>query len=358
MVGRPACRTPRLRRPARFMSGRRRWRLPTRKASRSANKASGLKASRAAGSNPRRSFFCNNRAMDLRQLRYFVAVAEELHFTRAARRARITQPTLSQQVRLLEKELGVTLLRRTKRRVELTHTGRIFLQEAQRLLAGAADAVQAAQSAEAGQLGRLVVVCGPTTAYAGLLGMLQLYRRLSPQIDVRVLESPVRDAVVTVEQGNADVGLVVPYFESSLLARETVMEVPLLAALPKSHPLASADSISLKQLSGDPFVLFGQRRGSGFYERTLSICQASGFTPKVLEAMEHIHTLLYLVGAGYGVSLVPATLEPTKRPEVALVPLRESAATVELAMIWRLDQGSPVLHRFLDTVRAWCKERP
>jgi len=190
------------------------------------------------------------------------------------------------------------------------------------------------------------------------LGMLQLYRRLSPQIDVRVLESPVRDAVVTVEQGNADVGLVVPYFESSLLARETVMELPLLAALPKSHPLASANSISLKQLSGDPFVLFGQRRGSGFYERILSICQACGFSPKVLEEMEHIHTLLYLVGAGYGVSLVPATLEPAKRPEVALVPLRESAATVELAMIWRLDQQSPVLHRFLDTVRAWCKERP
>src|SRR5438105_14275426 len=100
--------------------------------------------------------------------------------------------------------------------------------------------------------------------------MLQLSRRLSPQIDVRVLESPVRDAVVTVEQGNADVGLVVPYFESSLLARETVMEVPLLAALPKSHPLASADSISLKQLSGDPFILFGQRRGSGSADGTLA----------------------------------------------------------------------------------------
>src|SRR5207245_2730633 len=188
---------------------------------------------------------------------------------------------LSHQVRLLEKELGVTLFRRTKRSVELTHPGRIFLREAQRLLAGAADAVQAAQSAEAGQLGRLMVVCGPTTAYAGLLGMLQLYRRLSPRVDVRLLESPVRDAVVTVEQGNADVGLVVPYFESSLLARETVMELPLLAALPKSHPLASANSISLKQLSEDPFVLFGRQRGSGFYERVLSVCHACGFSQVV-----------------------------------------------------------------------------
>src|SRR5438876_2503837 len=260
--------------------------------------------------------------MDLRQLRYFVAVGEELHFTRAARRARITQPTLSHQVRLLEKELGVTLFRRTKRRVELTHPGRIFLREAQRLLAGAADAVHAAQSAEAGQLGRLVVVCGPTTAYVGLLGMLQLYRRLSPRVDVRLLESLVLDAVVTVEQGNADVGLVVPYFESSLLKRETVLELPLLAALPKSHPLAAASSVSLQQLSTDPFILFGQRRGSGFFQRVLGICHACGFTPRVLEAMEHMHTLLYMVGAGYGVSLVPATLTPADRPEVALVPLR------------------------------------
>jgi DNA-binding transcriptional LysR family regulator len=296
--------------------------------------------------------------MDLRQLRYFVAVAEELHFTRAARRASITQPTLSQQVRLLEKELGVTLLRRTKRRVELTHPGRIFLREAQRLLAGAADAVQAAQSANAGKLGRLVVACGPTPAFAGLLGMLQLYRRLSPLVDVRLIESPARDAVVTVEQGTADVGLVVPYFESSLVACETVMEVPLLAALSKSHPLASTSRVSLKQLSGDPFVLFGHRRGSAFHERILSICQACGFTPKVLEEMEHIHTLLYLVGAGYGVSLVPATLEPTKQADVALVPLRESSATIELAMIWRRDQRSQVVSGFLDTVRAWCKERP
>jgi DNA-binding transcriptional LysR family regulator len=125
--------------------------------------------------------------------------------------------------------------------------------------------------------------------------------------------------------------------------------------LPRSHPLASAGTISLKQLSGDPFVLFGQRRGSGFYERVLGICHGSGFSPRVLEAMEHIHTLLYVVGAGYGVSLVPATLKPTVHPEVALVPLRESAATLELGMIWRFDQTSPLVMAFLATVREWCK---
>src|SRR5437667_11723780 len=257
---------------------------------------------------------------------------------------------------MLEKDLGVSLLKRSNRHVELTHSGRIFLEEARRLLTTAADAVQAVQAAAAGRSGRLTVVCGPTSAYAGLLGMLELYRRRSPLVDVHLLETPVVDAVVTVEQGKADVGLVVPYFESAVLKRETVLELPLLAALPRSHPLASAGSISLKQLSGDPFVLFGQRRGSGFYERVLGICHGCGFSPRVLEAMEHIHTLLYLVGAGYGVSLVPATLDPAKRHEVALVPLQESSATLELAMIWRTDQESQVVHSFLDTVRVWCKE--
>jgi DNA-binding transcriptional LysR family regulator len=294
--------------------------------------------------------------MDLRQLRYFVAVAEELHFTRAAGRVRIAQPTLSQQVRLLEKELGVTLFKRSKRRVELTHPGRVFLTEARRLLAGAAEAVHAAQSAEAGGLGQVALVCGPTAAYVGLLALLQLYRRTSPKVEVRLLESPARDAVGLVEQGNADVGLVVQHFESAVLSHEIVMQLPLYAALPKkSHPLASASAVSLKQLSGEPFVLFGQRR-SGLYGRILEICSRSGFVPHVVAELEDLHSLLYLVGAGYGVSLIPATLDPATHDAVALVPVREPSAVIEVAMIWRPDRVSPVVQGFLDTVRAWCKE--
>ena len=293
--------------------------------------------------------------MDLRQLRYFVAVAEELHFTRAAERIRVAQPTLSQQVRLLERELGVTLLKRTKRRVELTHPGRILLHEAQRLLAGAADAVRAAQSANAGQLGRVVLVCGPTPAYIGMLGLLQLHHRLFPEVEVRLIESPARDAILTVEQGNADVGLIVQHFESPVLTCVPVLKLPLLAALPTSHPLASSDRLSLKQLSRQPFVLFGERK-SGFHGRVLALCNSCGFTPQVFDEVEDLHTLTYLVGAGYGVSLMPATLEPTTHAGVVLVPLREQSATVEVSMISRVDQASAVVRGFQDTVRAWCKE--
>jgi DNA-binding transcriptional LysR family regulator len=291
--------------------------------------------------------------MDFRQLRYFVAVAEELHFTRAAHRLKVAQPTLSLQVRMLEKELGVTLLKRSKRRVELTEPGRIFLTEAKRLLVNATEAIQAAQRAQNGGLGRLVVVCGPTSAYAGILGVLEQFRRRSPEVDVQVLESPVVDAVQTVEQGKADVGLVVPYFESSR-RREVVLEVPLLAAVPQAHPLAAAKRLSLKQLAAEAFVLFGQRRGSGFYERMLAICHAAGFTPRVVESMEDIHTLLYVVGAGYGVSLVPDTLMPSTHHDVALVPLHDTEATLELAMVWRPDHTPPVLEGFLETIRAWA----
>jgi DNA-binding transcriptional LysR family regulator len=294
--------------------------------------------------------------MDFRQLRYFVAVAEELNFTRAARRVRVAQPTLSQQIRMLEKELRVTLFTRSKRRVELTHAGAIFLTEANRLLAAERDAINSVQSAAAGKLGRLVVVCGPTAAYAGLLGTLEPYRRAAPMVDVHLLESPVPDAVVAVEEGRADVGLVVPYFQSALLNREIVLALPLLAALPPGHAYASAPRVSLAQLARDPFVLFGQRQGSGFYQRVLGICQSCGFTPQILEELEHIHTLLYLVGAGYGVSLVPATLASGGHPEVALVPLEE-AATVEFGMIWRADENSPAVYGFLDTVRTWCRSR-
>jgi DNA-binding transcriptional LysR family regulator len=286
-------------------------------------------------------------------LRYFIAVAEELNFTRAARRMQIAQPTLSQQVRMLEKELGATLLKRTNRHVELTHSGRIFLNDAKRLVTGAEEAVTAVRSAAAGKLGRLVVVCGPTAAYVGLLGVLELYRKRSPMVDVQLLESPVPDAVVAVEQGKADVGLVVPYFESSLLKRETVLELPLLAALPKSHPLASARRLSMKQLAAEPFVLFGQRRGSGYYERVLGICQSCGFTPRVLETLEHIDTLLYVVSAGYGISLVPATLHTLPASEVALIPLEQPNATIELGMIWRFDQESPLVGGFRETVSGW-----
>ena len=256
---------------------------------------------------------------------------------------------------MLEQELGVTLLKRTKRRVELTHPGQIFLGEARRLLAGADDALQAVQSARAGQLGRVVLVCGPTPAYVGMLDLLRLYRRVCPQVEVRLIESPARDAIVTVEQGKADVGLVVQHFESPLLTGVTVLELPLLAALPASHPLASRDRLSIQQLSGEPFILFGERR-SGLYGRVLAVCNSCGFTPQVFDEVEHLHSLNYLVGAGYGVSLMPATLEPTKDPGVVLIPLREPAATLEISMISRVDQSSPVVLGFLDTVRTWCKQ--
>ncbi|MBI4501306.1 MAG: LysR family transcriptional regulator [Gemmatimonadetes bacterium] len=296
--------------------------------------------------------------MELRQLRYFVAVAEELHFTRAARHLRIAQPALSQQIAKLEDELDVKLLWRTKRRVELTHAGRIFLAEAQQILSRADGAVHAAQGAEAGQIGRIAVACGPVASYVGLPGVLHHFRLQFPDVELTLREYLVTDVVLALEQGTADVGLVVPYFDSRLLQRETVLQVPLLAALPESHALAGSRQISLQQLSGDPFVLFPQRKGSGFYERIMSVCQRAGFTPRVLEGVEHLQTLLFMVAAGYGVSLVPATLNLPGAPGVSHARVRESYATLELCLAWRTDEPSPLVAGFLRAVREWCRVEP
>lgn len=294
--------------------------------------------------------------MELRHLRYFVAVAEELHFGRAANRLHIAQPALSQQIRKLEEELNVKLFFRSKRRVELTHAGRVFLVEAQQILSRAERAAQAAKRADRGEIGPLALACGAVAIYTLLPLVLPAYRARFPGTDIRIRECLMTEGVEALEDGSADVGLLFPYFHSEMLKHETVLRVPLVAVLPKSHPLAQADRISLKQLAKDPFILFAHRQGSGFYERVVGVCQKAGFVPKVIEGVEHFRTMLVMVAAGYGVSLVPRLPEGTAGREVAYARLREPYATVEICMAWRATESSPLVAAFLDATRASCRE--
>ena len=293
--------------------------------------------------------------MELRHLRYFAAVAEELHFGRAANRLHIAQPALSQQIRNLENELDVRLLARTKRRVELTHAGRAFLGEAQQILSQSENAVWVAKRAARGEIGRLALACGTIAADVLLPLVLPRYRARFPEVQISLREGLTAEVVLALEEGNADVGVLLPYFHSEVLKRKTVFRTPLLAALPESHPLAHVGSISLRQLANEPFILFPHRRGSGFYEHVMGMCQKAGFMPKVLEAVAHFHTLLLLVKAGYGVSLVPA-LPTGTGTQVALAKLREPYAKVEVCMAWRVNNSSPQVAAFLQAVRVCCRD--
>jgi DNA-binding transcriptional LysR family regulator len=293
--------------------------------------------------------------MEFRHLRYFVAVAEELHFGRAAARLHLSQPPLSQQIRTLEEELGLKLFSRDRRRVELTHAGTVFLKEARQILSQMEHAAEAARRAGRGQIGPLVVACGPLATQTVLPMILKTFRKEHPEVDLSVKESNGHDLIDVLQQKQADVGLFIPEFTSDRLHRQSCLTLPLVAALPKDHPLASRRRIQMRQLANEPFVLFSHRRAVGFYDHIVGVCERGGFTPNIVrEAGQHL-TLLALVAAGYGVTLIPALTKTQPPEDVAYVQVTEPWATMPLWVAWRPNHSSPVLTAFLEVVRICCR---
>ncbi len=294
--------------------------------------------------------------MELRHLRYFVAVAEELHFGRAAQRLHIAQPPLSQQIGKLEDELGLKLFSRAKRRIELTHAGRVFLPEARQTLFLAERAAEAARRADRGEIGPLAVACGPIAVQTVLPSVLPVFRQRFPEVEISLTELPMAEIVEALQRGTVDLGLLLPYFDSELLEREVILRLPMRAALPRGHPLARRKSIRLKQLAKDRFILVARSLASGLYDYIVGTCQQAGFTPKVAQEATYIPTLLRMVAAGYGVSLVPKMPKPMEVQDVAFVQIQEPYPAVELCMAWRANDSSPPLAAFRNVVRAFFPE--
>ncbi|HEX9443030.1 MAG TPA: LysR family transcriptional regulator [Candidatus Binatia bacterium] len=292
--------------------------------------------------------------MEFRHLRYFIAVAEELHFGRAAARLHLSQPPLSQQIRTLEEELGLKLFSRNRRRVELTHAGSVFLVEAKRILFQMEHAAKAARRAERGQIGPLVVACGPLAVDTVLPPILKTFRAKFPEVDLVLKESTTHGILEALQEKQADVGLLMPHFNSEALQRQTCLTIPMVAALPASHPLARRRRIRLSELADEPFVLFSPRQAPEFHEHALGLCARAGFTPKIVQEAGQHPSMLALVSAGYGVALVPELDSSATRAEVAFVRLRESWAHMQLGVAWR-SSASPVLASFLEVVRSGCR---
>jgi len=293
--------------------------------------------------------------MEFRHLRYFVAVAEELHFGRAAARLHLSQPPLSQQIRTLEEELGLKLFSRDRRRVELTHAGNVFLAEAKKILSQMEHAASAARRAERGQIGPLVVACGPLAVQTVLPMILKTFRTKYPEIDLSIKESNGQDIINILQENKADVGLFMPQFTSERLQRQTCLTLPLVAALPKGHALAGRKRIRLKGLAEEPFVVFSHQRAVGFYEHIVSVCERAGFMPKIVQEARDHPTLLALVAAGYGVTIVPAFSKTSPMDEVAFVKIVEPWAIMPLLIAWRATHASAVLTAFLEVVRSCCR---
>lgn len=291
--------------------------------------------------------------MELRQLRYFVAVAEELHFTRAAARLGIAQPALSQQIRRLETTLGVELFSRTKRRVTLTPAGRAFLAEARGTLEQARRAALIARRTAAGELGPLTLGFVGSATDALLPRALPTLRARHPELKVVLREMTSAAQIDALSRGDIDLGLLrppsplVPGLRTRLVARE-----PLVCALPADHPLARRERLTPGDLHGQPFVLFPRRQGPWLYDLITAYCRgADGAAPNVVQEAVMMQTITALVAAGTGLSLVPASQQAITRKGLAYRPLVNPPMT-DLAAAWPSTGHNPARDAVLNVLTA------
>jgi DNA-binding transcriptional LysR family regulator len=251
--------------------------------------------------------------MELRHLRYFVCVAEELHFGNAAQRLGISQPPLSQQIRALEDELGVRLFDRTSRRVQLTEAGRQFLPQAQETLAQAERAARVARLAHDGEVGRLSLGLSPSVPFiTSIMDTLARYRRSFPQVSVELNELPRDEQIAGVERGTLDIGIVRAFSPLELRPQMEALHLQregMVLAMRRDHPLANfGRALFLADIQDEPLILFGSMNGAGFNEMLMAHCEILGFRPKVTLEAGSFGTLVGLTAAGLGVTILSRSL--------------------------------------------------
>lgn len=294
---------------------------------------------------------------DFRQLRYFVAVAEELSFTRAAIRLHISQPPLSQQIQSLERELGTCLLERSKRRVALTEPGRVFLDEARQILARAEQARGRTAAAAAGRSGRLRLAYTPSVSFhPALPRILRRHRQAIPGVIIQLEEMDSEAQFAALLANEIDVGFVrdTPHHQPDVdrLQLHAINHEPLLLAIPAQHPLATRDHLAMIDVAEEGFITQLHGATATLHHRLMALAGKAGFEPRVVQQVQQINGMLALVAAEMGVALMPATMRVVDLPGVSYVPVADHDASLLLAVASRADDVSPVLRQFLATMAA------
>lgn len=291
--------------------------------------------------------------IDLRQLRHFVAVAEELHFGRAASRLHMTQPPLSQSIQTLEAALGCELFHRTRRSVQLTAAGQALLPEAQRLLTQAAGLPELVRRAAEGESGKLSLSFISTADYSILPSLLREFRHAYPQVHIELREATTDIQLEELAQGRIDAGLLIPPLPERLkteLDYSSVLNEPLMAAFPQGA-VKSKGAIHLRSLNELPLIIFPREIAPALHDAILGCFRDAGLTPYIGQEAIQMQTIIGLVSAGMGMALVPQSVSNLKRPGVEYRDLRGSVPLVETGLAWRRDNASPVLRAFLELLR-------
>lgn len=296
--------------------------------------------------------------MEIRHLRYFIAVAETLHFTRAAEQLRIRQPPLSMQIKQLEQEIGAKLFRRLSRGVELTDAGLLFLVEARAILAHLDRAVADAQRRARGESGRIRVgFAGATYFHPCVPAAIHSYRRSYPDVTLSSEYNITAALVDGLLAGRIDVAFVRPPLEpDARLHVRNFVDEELVIAVPAGHRLSQPGPCALADLKSEPFVLFPREFSRGFYDIIIAACHAAGFSPRVDEEAADLPSIMPMIEAGFGVSIVPTSFSRIYRDGVTCRPIDGIAPQAAIGLAYRSDDRSATLAHFIaiagETVRA------
>jgi DNA-binding transcriptional LysR family regulator len=290
--------------------------------------------------------------MELRHLRYFIVVAEELHFSRAAEQLHMAQPPLSQQIQQLETELGVELFhRKTKRQVQLTAAGRVFLGEAYQLLVQLEQAIELTRRTGRGETGELRVGFISSVTYDVLPLILQAFRQQFPGVELLLQELTTAEQEKALQNHRIQVGFMHLPLEDDSFAWECIQQENLVVVLPANHPLAKQEKIAVRSLADELFILFPRHLGIGLYDKIMALCEEGNFIPKVAQEAIQMQTIIGLVSAGMGIAIVPASLQNLQRMGVVYRAIAQATPLVETAVVWKAEEITPVLEQFLTVVR-------
>ncbi|OZI58028.1 LysR substrate-binding domain-containing protein [Bordetella genomosp. 1] len=298
--------------------------------------------------------------MELRHLRYFVAVAEELHFTRAAARLGIGQPPLSLQIQQLERELGTPLLLRLPRGVALTEAGSQFLEDARAILSAADRAVDTARRLGQGERGSVAVGFTASAVFHPYLPQgIRAYRDRYPGVHISLSESNTQALLQNLRKGEVDVAFVRPPYQLEPdYASERVLDEPMLVALPPGHALCRRRAVPMQALAEEAFVLYPRPIGAGLYDAILGACQRAGFTPRVIQEAPQMASIISLVAAGVGISVVPSAMRHMGAEGIEYRPIRGDAPRALLDMAYRRHERSTAARNAVRLLRELAQRAP
>jgi len=291
--------------------------------------------------------------VELRQLRYFVVIADEGNFSRAAERLRISQPPLSTQIKSLEEELGVPLFNRSNRGVSLTAAGAVFAEEARAVLARLEHARNKALQTDRGDVGLLSIGFVSIADYSILPPTLKSFRTRFPLVEVELHELTTDAQVRELRAGRLDLGIGLAPVDEPDLEFEAVLHEELLLAVPTTHRAAkTAGALDLRTLAKENFIIPPRELAPGLYDLILSHCRSFGFTPRITQHARQMQTVIGLVSSGMGIALVPSSLRNLRRTGVQYRQLRGKAPVIDLGILRVRGSESPPRERFIETLRA------